>query len=126
MLEQSIARIDIGNVDERKVPEVGELGEGGLLQGRDLVVMKLRHIVIREWIAQLLAYLEARVELEHLEELKAKKKNKNKNFQSDERCSKTISGFWVQGPFGIFLRNLLVWVFRIRRGRGMNFWGSKV
>lgn len=70
MLLERLSGVDVGHIGQRKVLEIGKLGEGRLLQRGDLLVVHLGHVMIAEAVAGLVVDLETRIKLEHLQKLK--------------------------------------------------------
>ena len=79
MFHQRLASVDAGHVGQNEAAQFGIFDERRLLQCRDSVVMDQHHVVICERITRLVVYRKTGVELEHVEQLKGKKKRNVKN-----------------------------------------------
>lgn len=74
MMSEFLARIDATHIREGKHFEVRKFRKSGPLQRYNLGVVKLRHIVIGESISRFVIDLKARIELQHIQQLKQRKR----------------------------------------------------
>ena len=69
MLHESITSLNASNVGQDKTPQIGKFDESSFLKGRYTVVVKLRHVAVRQRVTRLVVNLKASVEFQHVQKL---------------------------------------------------------
>lgn len=79
---ECLSSVDAGDVRQREVSQVGKLSERSLLKRCDLFVVRLCHVVVAQAVAGLVVDLEARIKLEHLQQLESRQRKRIINWNS--------------------------------------------
>ena len=82
---QRLGRVDAGHVGQNEAAQFGIFDQQRLLQRRDAAVVQLGHVLIGQRVARLVVDLEARVKLEHVQQLQNHKQTKKTRFHSFPR-----------------------------------------
>jgi hypothetical protein len=72
MLGERFTGIDAGHVGQCKPPQLRVFDKNGLLKCCNAIIVKLHHVVVRQWIAGLIIDFKTGVEFEHVQQLKQK------------------------------------------------------